>query len=236
MSRAAGVLRLEITTQWRYRFTHAAVISGVLWLALLLPLPGELRSVAEPYVVLGDLTIVGFFFIAASVFFEKGERTLHALVASPVRFAEYLSAKLVTLTALSALLAVFVATVTHGADYHLPALLLGAVFGTPLLLLTSFVTSLPFPSVSDWFMPSVVPLTLLNLPILHYSGLVESSWFYLVPTQGPLLMLGAAFHQKSPELWQVGYAVVYPTLFALGLFWLARRVFDRYVVARTGGA
>ena len=56
-----------------------------------------LRPVAEPYVLLGDTCIIGFFFIAGTVFFEKQERTLGAVISTPLRFWEYLSAKLAVL-------------------------------------------------------------------------------------------------------------------------------------------
>jgi fluoroquinolone transport system permease protein len=236
MNRLSVALRLEITLQRRYKFLHAAVFSGVLWLALLLPMPTDLRSTAEPYVILGDLMIVGYFFVAGSVFFEKGERTLDAVVATPLRFHEYLAAKVITLTALSILLAVFVATMTHGVDYNLLLVVLGAALGTVLMLLLGFLTVLPFTSVSDWFMPSVLPIALFNLPIVHYSGLWEAPWFYLVPTQGPLLLLGAAFDQKTLSAWQIGYSLLYPMLVAAGMWLLARRMFDKYLVAKSGGA
>jgi fluoroquinolone transport system permease protein len=236
MSRLAVALRLEITLQWRYKFLHAAVFSGVLWLALLLPMPGDLRTTVEPYVILGDLMIVGFFFVAAAVFFEKGERTLDAVVTTPLRFHEYLASKVLTLTALSVLLAVFVATTTHGLDYNLPVLVLGATLGTVLMLLLGFLTALPFTSVSDWFMPAVVPIAVFNLPIIGYSGLWETPWLYLVPTHGPLLYLGAAFDQKTLSTWQVAYGVLYPVLFAAGMWLLAKRTFTKHLIAKTGGA
>jgi fluoroquinolone transport system permease protein len=236
VSRLSVALRLELALQWRYKFLHAAVFSGALWLALLLPMPRDLRSVAEPYVILGDLMIVGFFFVAAAVFFEKGERTLDAIVASPLRFHEYLASKVVTLTGLSVLLAVFVATVTHGVAYHLAPLLVGAAVGTVLMLLLGFLSALPFGSVSDWFLPAVVPLALFNLPIFHYSGIWETPLLYLVPTYGPLLFLGAAFDQATLTAWQIGYGLLYPAVFAAGMWSLARRLFDRFLVARTGGA
>nr|WP_042186736.1 hypothetical protein [Kibdelosporangium sp. MJ126-NF4]CEL17508.1 PROBABLE ANTIBIOTIC-TRANSPORT INTEGRAL MEMBRANE LEUCINE AND VALINE RICH PROTEIN ABC TRANSPORTER [Kibdelosporangium sp. MJ126-NF4]CTQ91265.1 PROBABLE ANTIBIOTIC-TRANSPORT INTEGRAL MEMBRANE LEUCINE AND VALINE RICH PROTEIN ABC TRANSPORTER [Kibdelosporangium sp. MJ126-NF4] len=236
MSRLTTALRLELTLQHRYKFLHAAVFSGVLWLALLLPMPSDLRSTAEPYVILGDLMIVGFFFAAAAAFFEKGERTLDALVATPLRFHEYLASKVLTLTTLSVLLAVFVATTTHGVHYDLLLLILGATLGTVLMLLLGFLSALPFTSVSDWFMPAVVPIAVFNLPILHYSGLWETPWLYLVPTHGPLLYLGAAFDQKTLSAWQYAYGALYPVLFAAGMWLLAKRMFTKYLIAKTGGA
>lgn len=236
-ARWAVALRAEARLQWRYRFLQAGIFSGVMWLAMLLPLPRDLRSLAEPYIILGDLSIVGWFFIAGAVFFEKGDRTLYALVATPLRFREYLAAKVLTLIALSVLIAVFVATVTHGVEYDLPMLLLGGALGTLLFLLTSFISSMPFSSVSNWFLPSQLPLAALVVPpVIYYSGAWETSWIYAIPTQGPLLFLGAAFHQKTLVGWQIAYGVVYPLLFAALLYVVARKMFDRHVVAKTGGA
>ena len=101
MSRWSSAVRLEVTTQVRQKFLHAALISGLLWLALLLPIPRDVRPIIEPYVLVGDIAIIGFFFIGASVFFEKQERTLGALICTPLRFREYLSAKITVLSAIS---------------------------------------------------------------------------------------------------------------------------------------
>jgi fluoroquinolone transport system permease protein len=75
VTRLASAFRLELTLQLRQRFLHAAVFSGLIWLAVLLPMSCGLRPVAEPYILLGDISIIGFFFIAGAVFFEKQERT-----------------------------------------------------------------------------------------------------------------------------------------------------------------
>jgi hypothetical protein len=85
VTRLASAVRLEVTLQVRQRFLHAAVFSGLIWLAVLLPMPHHLRPVAEPYILLGDLAIIGFFFVGGSVFFEKQERTLGAVISTPLR-------------------------------------------------------------------------------------------------------------------------------------------------------
>ena len=94
MTRLLTAIRLELTAAARQKFLHAGVFSGLIWLAVLLPMPHGLRPVAEPYVLAGDIAIIGFFFVGGSVFFEKQERTLGAIISTPLRFWEYLSAKL----------------------------------------------------------------------------------------------------------------------------------------------
>jgi fluoroquinolone transport system permease protein len=234
MRRLVSALRTELMLQNRQRFLHAALFSGLIWLAVLLPMPVRLRVVAEPYVLLGDIAIIGFFFIGGSVFFEKQERTLSALISTPLRFEEYLAAKLAVLSGLSVFVALTVVTIAHGVHYRPVPLAAGVVLGTLLMLLTGFVTSLPFASVSDWFLTATLPLAVMNLPVLHYSGLWPHPVLYLVPTQGPLMLLGTAFGQVDLSAWQVLYAIGYPLACLLVLVRLARSMFVRHVVRKAG--
>ncbi len=236
MRRLASTLRLEVTIANRQKFLHAALFSGLIWLAVLLPMSRGLRPVAEPYILLGDTAIIGFFFIAGSVFFEKQERTLGAVISTPLRFWEYLAAKLTVLVLISLFVALVVPTIAHGLAYHIVPLALGIVLATLLMLLVGFISSLPFASVSDWFLCAIFPLTvMLALPVLHYSGVWSTPLLYVIPTQGPLLLLAAAFDQVTLGPWQTAYAVAYPMVCTAGLWWVAKVTFDRFVVARSGG-
>lgn len=233
MTRLVSALRLELMLQVRQKFLHAAVFSGLIWLAVLLPMPAGLRPVAEPYVLVGDTAIIGFFFIAGTVFFEKQERTLGAVIATPLRFGEYLAAKLALLVVVSLAVALVVATIADGFGYRPVPLLVGVVLATLVMLLVGFITSLPFASVSDWFLAATIPLAVMLVPpILHYSGVWPNPLLYLIPTQGPLLLFGTAFDEIALAPWQVVYAVAYPAVCIAGLCWAARALFGRYVVER----
>lgn len=235
MTRLVTALRLELTLQIRQKFLHAGIFSGLIWLAVLLPMPKHLRTVAEPYVLVGDIAIIGFFFIGASVFFEKQERTLGAIISTPLRFWEYLAAKLIALLSISLFVAVTVAMIADGFAFHPLPLIVGVVVGTILMLMVGFITSLPFSSVTDWFLAATIPLSIMLVPpLIHYSGVWPNPALYVIPTQGPLLLLGAAFDQVSLSAGQVLYAVAYPLLCLVGLYWAARVLFDRYVIERSG--
>jgi fluoroquinolone transport system permease protein len=234
MTRLANALRLELTLQVRQKFLHAAVFSGLIWLAVLLPMPMSLRLAAEPYVLVGDISIIGFFFIGGIVFFEKQERTIGAIISTPLRFWEYLAAKLIVLVLISLIVAVTVATISHGLAYELVPVAVGVVLGTLVMLLVSFISSLPFASATDWFLAAAIPLMVLSLPILFYSGVWPHPVLYTIPTQGPLLLLGSAFDQVTLAPWQVLYAVLYPLVCAAGLCWAAKAAFGRYVIQRAG--
>jgi fluoroquinolone transport system permease protein len=234
--RLASALRLELTLQVRQRFLHAALFSGLIWLAVLLPLARSLRPAVEPYILLGDTCIIGFFFVAGTVFFEKQERTLGAVISTPLRFWEYLTAKLTLLVLISLSVAVVVPVISHGLGFELLPLVVATVLGTLLMLLVGFTSSLPFASISDWFLAATIPLAVMTVPpVLYYSGVWPHAVTYLIPTQGPLLLFGEAFHQISLASWQIVYAVAYPSLCVVGLWWAARVMFVRFVVAQSGG-
>ena len=236
MTRLVSAFRLELMLQVRQRFLHAAVFSGLVWLAVLLPLSHGLRPVAEPYILLGDTCIIGFFFVAGTVFFEKQERTLGAVISTPLRFWEYLAAKLTLLVVISLFVAVVVPLISHGLGFKPLPLVVATVLGTLLMLLVGFATSLPFASISDWFLAATIPLAIMTAPpVLYYSGVWQSAVTYLIPTQGPMLLFGSAFHQLILNPWQAAYAVVYPLFCVVALGWAAKAMFVRYVVAQSGG-
>ncbi len=113
-------------------------------------------------------------------------------------------------------------------------LLVGLVLGTLLMLLVGFTSSLPFASISDWFLAATIPLAVMSLPVLNYSGVWPNPLLYVIPTQGPLLLLRAAFGQPTPSPWQAVYAVLYPVACLAGSCWAAKAMFGRYVVTRGG--
>ena len=235
MSRLLPTMRLDMLAQKRYGFYYAATFVTLVWVALLYPLPDEILDLAMPFVVFTDLAVVGYYFVAGMVLFEKGENTLSALVTTPLRFQEYLASKLATLTGLAIAMSLVVVLAGYGLSFNLALLLAGVILTSLVSLLAGFTTVSPFDSISSYLVPSSLVLTVLGLPIFCFFGFLVHPLFYLLPTQGPMLLLGGAFDPGLLDAWQVAYAVVYPLLWISGLFLLAQRAFDRYVVARRGG-
>jgi fluoroquinolone transport system permease protein len=229
-----AAIRMDFRLQRRYGFFYATAIVIVLWIGLLRLIPDGLLGAAMPYLLFSDLQFF-FFFIAGAVFFEKGERTLFALLTTPMRFREYLAAKLVTMTTLAVATCAVIVLIDYGLGFNVWALLAGVVSMALLMILAGFVTAPLFPSISEWLMPSTLVLALASLPIIDYSGLFPHPLFWLVPTEASLLLLGAAFHQVSLTGWQLMYAVGYPIVWLALLCRLARWVFHRYVVTTEGG-
>jgi fluoroquinolone transport system permease protein len=234
----SGVLptavRMDFRLPRRYGFWYATAFVVLLWIGVLQLVPGPLLGPAMPYLLMADVAFM-MFFIAGAIFFEKGERTVFALVTTPLRFRHYLAAKLLTMSALALVTCVVVVLADYGPGVAPLPFLAGVVLMTLLMLLAGFVTAPLFPSISEWILPSTLVLAVLNAPLVGYSGLYPHAAFSLVPSDGPLRLLGAAFHQAALTGWQWAYAIGYPALWIAGLCLLAKRVFHRHVVTSEGG-
>jgi fluoroquinolone transport system permease protein len=228
-------VRMDFRLQRRYGFWYATAFVVLLWIGVLQLVPDDLIGAAMPYLLMADVEFM-LFFIAGAVFFEKGERTLSALLASPLRFHHYLTAKLLTMTALALITCVVVALADYGLPVDPLAFVAGVLLMTLLMLLAGFVTAPLFPSISEWILPSTLVLAFASIPLIGYSGLYPHPLFTPVPTDGPLRLLGAAFGQVEVSALQWVSAIGCPALWIAGLCLLARRVFDRYVVASEGGS
>ena len=235
MSRFASTVRLDLLLQKRYGFFYAGTFVTVVWITLLATLPDSLLDLTVPLIVFTDLAVVGFYFIAGMVLFEKSEATIFALISTPLRFREYLVSKLLTLTALALVISLAVALAGYGFDFDPVLFLLGVVLASLVSALVGFITVAPFDSISSYLVPSSLLLTPLGLPIFYYFGLWSHPIFYLLPTQGALLLLGGAFVPASLSTWQIIYSLIYGSLWIAGLAFLAHWAFDRYVVTRKGG-
>jgi fluoroquinolone transport system permease protein len=233
MSRLLTAVQLDLRLQQRYGFYYAAAFVTLVWIAIVRFLPAWTLSLAMPFIIFTDLATVGFFFIAGTVLFEKGEQTLFAVVVTPLRFWEYLTSKLATLTLLAIVISLIVVVAGYGLGFNLLLLVLGVALLSLITLLLGFIAVSPFNSISSFIIPSQVFLLPLGLPLIHYFGWWPNPIFYLIPTQGSLLLLRSAF--ESIETWQMIYAVVYQLLWVSVLTWVAGRTFDRYVVAGEGG-
>jgi fluoroquinolone transport system permease protein len=228
-----AAIRMDLRLQRRYGFLHATAFVILLWIGVLRLVPDDLLGPAMPYILVADLQFF-MFFIAGAVFFEKGERTLFALLTTPMRFSHYLVSKLVTMSLLAVSTCVVVVAVDFGFGFAPLPLLGGVVTMALLMVLAGFITAPPFPSISEWLMPSTLVLALASAPLLDYSGVYPHPLFYLIPTEAPILLLGQAFDQVTLTGWRLAYAVGYPVLVIALLCLVARRVFYRHVVAREG--
>lgn len=211
----------ELRLLRRQGVVAATAVTAAAWAVVLRLLPPDARPVGLELVTFAQLAVVGYSFAGAAVLLGKAEGTLLALAASPLRLAEQLTARVLSLSCLAAA-ATLVVVLAAGVpvDWTFPA---GALAAAVVALVLSLVVVAPHRSVSRWLLPSVPPLLLLALPAVAYLG-GDGAWLWLLPSQGALILLrgpGGAIEVAGALLATVVWSAV------LGV--LAQRRFSRFV-------
>jgi fluoroquinolone transport system permease protein len=184
------------------------------WTLVLLVMPASLARGAGPVILIIDTATFGSFFIAALVLFERGEGALAALTVSPLRFCEYLGAKIAILTGLSVLSAVPIAL---AARMNLVMALLGVALLAVLFLLLCVALVVRQPSLTAFL--TIAPLLLAPLiaaPLAHLTSIVDHPLLFLVPTTGVAEVIRSGLDPAS---------LGYPLLAIAAATWLAGRRF-----------
>jgi fluoroquinolone transport system permease protein len=233
MSRLFATIRWDVALQLRNGFYAATLFITVFW-ALTLRQVGalDLRWLLPPMVI-GNLLIGTFFFIGALVLLEKGEGTLTAQVVTPLRIGEYLSAKVITLSALALAETIVLVFVIAGWRFNALLLIAGVSLAAALYCLFGFVAVARYTAINEYLLPSGLYITALWIPLLAYMAQWRPALLYLHPMAAPLALVEAAFGAATP--WPVIYGVAYSALWIVLLYYWGRRAFRRWVVEQPEG-
>ena len=224
------MLAWDVRLQWRYGFYAVYAVLTVVFVLGLRALGPELRTDAAVLLIVTDPTVVGFYFIASMVLFEKKEGVLDALVVSPLGDTGYLISKISTLSLLATVAATSVAVLGHGStpELALVILVVGVALSASLFVLVGFVAVARFDSINEYFISAVGWGTILFLPLFGYVGVVETQLFYLLPAQPTLVLVRGGFEPIATV--QVAYGVGYLVIANAVAYVWARRTFRRYIV------
>jgi fluoroquinolone transport system permease protein len=232
MRRLLATALLDIQLQFRNGFYYASAFVAVILIIMLKQLPQIDWTQWWPAVILENLVVNAFYFMAGLVLLEKGEGTLEAQVITPLRSWEYLVAKVLTLGLLSLLETLAVVVVVSGIAFNWLLLILGVLFLVATYSLYGFWVIARYASISEFILPSVMWTLGFSLPLLYYFDLWRSWVLFLHPIQGPLLLMQAAF--ETIPAWQIAYGVLYALLWTGLAYIFGQRAFYRFVVTKEG--
>ena len=217
-----AAIRNDVVLQIRYGLYAVSVVMIVFWGALL-GMAGRNLSLSTvallPALVVVNLLITTFYFMAALVLFEKAEGVLAALVVTPLGSSSYLLSKTISLTLLATVETFAIAAIVF-EDIRWPSAIAGSLLLGFFYACAGFVTVVPFSSIHRFLLPSVLVVSFLFLPLLGHFELVPRWLMLLHPIEPALrLMTGGGLPAAAAAC---GWCVA--------AFSLARRAFDRFVV------
>jgi fluoroquinolone transport system permease protein len=187
-------------------------------------LPNDVAALLLPVVLLENILINTFYFVSALLLLERGEGTLAAQSVTPLRGDEYLASKVMTLTALSLVESLLIATAVAGLDGRLLMMSIGIALAATLFCLSGVALIVHYESINEFIMPSVLYTAVLSLPILGYFGVGAREWYLLHPIQGSLELM----QMQTPYMpTRLAYAIGYPLLWLIPIALWSRRALRR---------
>jgi fluoroquinolone transport system permease protein len=224
MKRMAATLATDIRLQFRNGFYFATALVVVGSTLLLRWLPADATGLILPVVILENVLMNTFYFVSGLLLLERGEGTFVAQCVTPLRHAEYLGSKLITLTALSLAEGLIIAAAVIGLDLRLVSVALGIALSGLLFGLAGVALVARYDSVNEFLMPSVLYTFGLTLPVLGVFGVGPPGAYLPHPIHGPLALLQIDVPMTSG--WLV-YAIGYPVLWIVPVYLWSRRALAR---------
>jgi len=189
-----------------------------------------MRSVVLPMLVFSDPGLLGFFFIATLVLYEKEARSLQAISVTPLRPREYLWAKAVSLSTLAVLASIAVAA--FGGEIGLHLLLLVPAVGLCglLVVFAGFSLVSRAKTFSHFLLQAIPVLMIISIPFVDIAGLYRSPLFYLFPSYPPMAAIWYALRGGNTVLLLA--STLLTVLWVYVFYRLALSSHTRYIVGR----
>ncbi len=233
MSRFWATVALDLKVQYRNGFYHVSLgIAVIMTVIFRIFFDRELTGYVIAPFFLAAIAGTTYAYIGGLVLFEKTEGTLEGIVVSPLRVSEYLISKLTTLCFITLFESVLIVLFSYGVFFNWLPFLVGLLLMAILYILLGFIVVTRYESITDFLMPSIVLISFLELPLLHYFGLLPHSIFYLFPTLGLTLLMKAGFEPVS--FVELIFGGIYALVWIALLYRMALGKFDRFLIRREG--
>ncbi len=150
----------DIRFQFRYGFYYLYILFTLLYVGMLYALPAAWRRDAALIMIFTDPAAMGLFFMGAIILFEKNERVLDSIAVSPVRPADYVLSKLISIGLISTLSAAVIGIAAGVMQY--PLLFLLSVFLCSCLFSALGLIAACKIKTLNQFMLATVPMEILT--------------------------------------------------------------------------
>jgi len=241
MNRLLSVMFTDVRVQFRNKlYTIGIGVSLVVAVGLSqLANPTQLFAVVPALIILmiGATTMI---YVGGLIIFEKEQGTLNATIVSPVTTVEYLWSKVITLTALATLETLVVIggamlIMSRSAEVtlpNIPILLLGVISLGVLYTLIGIILVVRYSQITDYLIPMALVISILQLPFLHFWGIVEHTAFLLIPTGASATLMQGSFIELTT--WQWGYGLGYNIALIVGFAIWASQAFNNHIINKVG--
>ena len=170
----------DIRIQYKYGFYLLYLFFTVFYVAVLSAFPSGWREKAAIIMIFTDPAAMGLYFMGAMVLFEKSERVLNTLAVSPLKPAEYVLSKLLSLSVISMLTGLVIALAAR-LPVH-PILLVVSLFLCSCLFSAAgLITACKISTLNQFVLATVPAEILICLPAILWLFGYDRDWLLFHP-------------------------------------------------------
>ncbi|WP_152642885.1 hypothetical protein [Bacillus alveayuensis] len=222
----------DVRFQFRHGFYYAYLFVSVVYIVLLRFVEEGMREKLAVLVVFSDPAMLGFFFIGGIILLEKAQGIFPALFVTPLRIAEYVWAKVWSLTVLSLITSFFILLATVGTDISVLPVFIGVTFTSLIATLLGIGLAVRVKTVNQFLVSSVLFVPIFFTPVMEWIG-GHSFMYYLFPGKAGLLFLEGGF---APITWnETIYALCMLLCACIAAYYFALRSLKKFILFFQGG-
>lgn len=235
--RLLKLLKWDFVFQVKYGIIIASIFITTVWLGMISLLPAHTMDYVIPIAFITDFAVTGFLFIAAMLFFDKGQGTLATIITSPIKVSEYILSKIISLSILICFIAVtivFGVNMIKGISINYLFVIIASILSSSFFILLGFIISTFYKSFTDMLMPMGVVFSFLFIPLLIYINADILNFLeYIVfiwPTYSMMILIDATLGNTSSI--SVILSIIYILILNIILFRMAIKFFNKKVIGR----
>ena len=228
MNKLIYAIRWELINQLRNQIVTIAFVIALVYTGIFYLFPEGNFDQIVGFLIFSDPAMLGFMFVGVLVLFEKGAGTIQALTITPMRAWQYLWAKAISLTLLALPASLLMTVVGHGWAFNAFYLITGVAYASLMFVFVGFIGVARTTTLNQYMVFIPLFLTPMLLPAFNYFGLTDSWIWYLIPSQGALILLEASFRPMA--VGELIYAFFYPLAGITGLYYWALHAYQKHIV------
>lgn len=200
--RFLSTFKNDVRFQMKYGFYFLYAFFSILYIAVLFLFPPEYRKTAAAVIVLTDPAMLGSFFIGGIWLLEKGEGLHSYYGISPVRPAEYIMSKALSMAIISTVSANLIIMTGLGEMADYVTLTIGVLTGSMFFTVAGLIIASYSRSVNHYMLiVSLFEVIVALPPILAAFG-ISHPVLDLLPGMALWRMLGYSIHMTDRlDLW-----------------------------------
>lgn len=177
--RQSSLFLWDIRFQAKYGFYFLYAVLTVIYTVVLFAVPESWREKAAAILIFSDPASMGLFFMGAIVLLEKSQHIPCAFAVSPVRAAEYIAAKVGSLSAISLVVAAILSLAAGVEQY--PAVLLGTAISSAIFTLAGIIVATGIISLNQFILYTVPVEIVCFVPAVLHLFQITPAWLRYYP-------------------------------------------------------